>query len=217
MSTSQQRREDEKAQRREALIDAAEQVFAERGFDAATLEQVARQARVSRALIYLYFADKTALHFAITERAMRHLRARFQAARESAERGLDQVAAIGRAYMQFAQECPVHFEAMSRFEAHAHTPDKVDPAEQAAMMAGLEVHAETVKALEHGVRDGSVQPMENPLLVAITLWGFVHGVIQIAQTKCPVIEAMGIPVGQLMANGIAMANRALAEPPGGTT
>ena len=72
MSTSQQRREDEKAQRRETLIDAAEQVFAARGFDAATLDQVARQARVSRALIYLYFADKAALleAFGIYEREM---------------------------------------------------------------------------------------------------------------------------------------------------
>jgi AcrR family transcriptional regulator len=216
MSTSQQRREDEKAHRRETLIDAAEQVFAARGFDAATLDQVARQARVSRALIYLYFADKAALHFAITERGLRNLRERFQAARAGAKRGIEQVEAIGRAYTRFAGECPVHFEAMSRFEAHPHTPDKVDPAEQAAMEAGFAVHAETVQALEHGVRDGSIAPMENPLLVAITLWGFVHGVIQIAQTKCPVIESMGIPVAQLMEHAIAMAGRTLVPPAGRT-
>ena len=80
MSDLRQRREEEKEQRREAIVDAAELVFTESGFDAAKMEDVARQARVSRALVYLYFRNKAELHLAICARALTLLRERFVAA-----------------------------------------------------------------------------------------------------------------------------------------
>ncbi len=54
--------------RPEELIDAALAVFAERGFRAASLEEVARQAGVSKGTVYLYFASKDDLFRAMVER-----------------------------------------------------------------------------------------------------------------------------------------------------
>ena len=45
MSELSQRREEEKEQRRAEIIDAAEAVYADVGWDAATVDQVARRAR----------------------------------------------------------------------------------------------------------------------------------------------------------------------------
>lgn len=47
--------------RPEELLDAALQVFGERGFTAAKLEEVARRAGVSKGTVYLYFDSKDAL------------------------------------------------------------------------------------------------------------------------------------------------------------
>jgi len=57
-----ERREEEKERRREEILDAAELVFSEKGFDAATMDQVARKARVSRALVYVYFKESPTAH-----------------------------------------------------------------------------------------------------------------------------------------------------------
>ena len=49
------------------ILDAAEELFAERGFSATRLEDVAARAGLSKAAIYLYFDDKTALLKAVVK------------------------------------------------------------------------------------------------------------------------------------------------------
>src|SRR4051812_7893359 len=49
------------AERRDAILAAAFDEFAERGFAAARLDDVARRAGVAKGTIYLHFADKEAL------------------------------------------------------------------------------------------------------------------------------------------------------------
>jgi len=52
------RREREKAAHRKEILDAAIKVFAEKGFYAATLEEVAQEAEFSKGALYLYFPNK---------------------------------------------------------------------------------------------------------------------------------------------------------------
>lgn len=51
----------EPAARREAILDAGLSVFAERGYEAARLDDVAERAGVAKGTLYLYFDDKEAL------------------------------------------------------------------------------------------------------------------------------------------------------------
>jgi AcrR family transcriptional regulator len=64
------------AQTREALLDAAELVFAERGFDAASLRDVTDSAGVAHGLIRHHFTSKEGLWRAVLDRAI----ARYSAA-----------------------------------------------------------------------------------------------------------------------------------------
>src|SRR5437773_2620102 len=49
------------------ILEAALDLFTERGFSATRLEDVAKRAGLSKAAIYLYFKDKTSLLMAIVE------------------------------------------------------------------------------------------------------------------------------------------------------
>jgi AcrR family transcriptional regulator len=49
------------------IVEAAREVFAERGFAAAKLEEVARRAGVSKAALYLYFSTKEELFRAVAQ------------------------------------------------------------------------------------------------------------------------------------------------------
>lgn len=62
-------RKTEPAARRESILDAALTVFAERGFEAARLDDVAAQAGVAKGTLYLYFKDKEALFEAVVRGA----------------------------------------------------------------------------------------------------------------------------------------------------
>lgn len=213
MNRSRQRRDDEKEQRREAILDAAVSVFAAQGYDAAKMEEVARQARVSRALVYLYFKNKTELQFAICLRALRTLHARMQAAVAQHRLGIDQLVAIGKSYIAYATEEPAYFTALSRFESHHADRATAGSVERAVLDAGIAVHELTVAALHQGVRDGSLRhDLRDPMLVAMTLWGFTHGIIQIAQTKSDFLEDAGVQIDAFLEHGIGLALRGLCPP-----
>ena len=92
------RREKEKQERRESILDAAEQVFFSKGFDKCSMDEIARTAQLSRALLYVYFKDKAAIMRGIMLRSIECLRDRFARAISEAELGLDQVAKCGQAY-----------------------------------------------------------------------------------------------------------------------
>lgn len=210
MSEIISRRLDEKERRREDILVAAEQVLREKGYDAAKMADIARAARVSRALLYIYFKDKTELHFAVCLRGLELLRERFAQARARHRRGLDQVTAVGRAYLGFAQEFPVYFLAISRFEGHHAEIEDEHSMARRLMLAGRLVHAETVAALIAGQHDGSVRSdLEEPIRVAMTLWGFVHGVAQLAMTKGEIFAHEAIALNDFLDGAVAMATRSV--------
>ena len=59
-----------KAERPSEIIDAALAVFAEKGFAAAKLDEIAARAGVSKGALYLYFATKEELFRAVVEQAI---------------------------------------------------------------------------------------------------------------------------------------------------
>ena len=133
MSYIAERRQEERDRRRGEIVDAAEALYAEVGWDAVTMDQVARRARLSRALVYVYFKDKADLHFALVERSLDALRHHFEAARAVKESGLAEVEAIGRAYLAFERETPHYFDACARFQAHTSAARDVPPNEAACI------------------------------------------------------------------------------------
>jgi len=58
MSYIAERRVEEKERRRGEILDAAEALYAKDGWDLVTVDQIARGARLSRALVYVYFKTR---------------------------------------------------------------------------------------------------------------------------------------------------------------
>jgi AcrR family transcriptional regulator len=68
------------AQRREQLISIGRQLFAERGFDATSIEEVASRAKVSKPVVYEHFGGKEGLYAVVVDREVRSLLDRVGAA-----------------------------------------------------------------------------------------------------------------------------------------
>ena len=213
MSYIAERRLEEKARRRAEILDAAEAVAMGVGFEQMTMDEVARRARLSRALLYVYFKDKGELHFGLCDRALQLLHQRFVEAAARHSRGLAQLEACGRAYVAFSQEFPVYFDALARFQAHSSELGQLGANESHCMLGGDKVHAVMIESIGRGIADGSLrEDIGAPALVAMTLWGFMHGVIQISSTKANVLAHSGISVPQLMEHALQQATRGLARP-----
>jgi AcrR family transcriptional regulator len=207
MSYIAARREDEKERRRAEILDAAEALYIKKGWDAVTVEQVARSARLSRALVYVYFRDKEDLLFAIGERAMRLLHERFAAARATRVAGMDQIDAIGRAYVGYAAEFPHYFDFCSRFQSQDVAPDRATNA-GSCKLAGDQVLGTVVEAISCGLHDGSIRrDIGDPTMFALTLWAFTHGVIQLATVKGGDLARRGIALATFNDNAFRLIRR----------
>ncbi|HEV7757322.1 MAG TPA: TetR/AcrR family transcriptional regulator [Mycobacteriales bacterium] len=60
-------------ERREQLLDVGRQLFAERGFEATSIEEVAARAGVSKPVVYEHFGGKEGLYAVVVDREMQSL------------------------------------------------------------------------------------------------------------------------------------------------
>jgi len=68
-----ERKEREKEQRREEILDAAQRVFFEKGLSIATMDEIAETAELSKGTLYLYYKSKEDLYLAVMMRGMQIL------------------------------------------------------------------------------------------------------------------------------------------------
>jgi AcrR family transcriptional regulator len=73
-----ERREREKDIRRKQILAAAEKVFVAKGFSGATMEDIAQEAELSPATLYLYFKNKEELYTYLNLRMLRYVSAKLE-------------------------------------------------------------------------------------------------------------------------------------------
>jgi AcrR family transcriptional regulator len=104
-----------RALREQQLLDVAEQVFTELGYDGASIEEIGRRAGVKRPLFYTYFGGKEGLYLACYRRARGELDERLVAAGASdAEAGglRELLRAIIGAYFEFLASSPGRWDML---------------------------------------------------------------------------------------------------------
>ena len=104
---------DDRAGKRERILDAAEKVFAERGFFAAKVADVAREAGVADGTIYLYFKNKDDLLVSLFEARMEVVNRTLAGAVAGAPTPRAQLAAFVRAYLALVAEEPTAAEVLT--------------------------------------------------------------------------------------------------------
>ena len=209
------RREKEKQARYEAMLDAAELVFSEKGYERTSMDDIARAANLSRALLYVYFKDKAAIQRGIMLRAGQSLCRRFEEAKSTASSGLAQISAIGRAYYQFYRDEPDYFSALTTASTAMSEAD--DEQADAMMCSKSETMGLMVDAICLGLEDGSIsrERVSNPQETALYLRGALHGVIMLCQGEQGELSEAGeqtpFPAESLISHTMNMLTTSLAS------
>ncbi len=166
-----ERKERERLCREKEIIDAAEIVFIEKGFDAMTMDDVARRAEYTKRTIYSYFPGKEDLACAILTRAITRLNDLFEAAVKEPRTGFEKIEATGFAYIQFAQSESREFAVLCRNENGLC--GKGDTSGNRTMSREMQRQLEILAgAVALGVKDGSIKPELDPTMTAIYLATF---------------------------------------------
>jgi len=104
---------DDRAAKRDRILDAAERVFAQRGFFAAKVADIAREAGVADGTIYLYFKNKDDLLISLFESRMERVNQILADAIATESRPRDQLGAFVRAYLELIADQPTAAEVLT--------------------------------------------------------------------------------------------------------
>ena len=74
----QERKERERERRRQQIMVAAKRVFTDKGFNKATMEDIAKEAELSPGTLYLYFKNKDELYASLSLRILQYLMIRLE-------------------------------------------------------------------------------------------------------------------------------------------
>jgi AcrR family transcriptional regulator len=101
------------AARRAQLIDVGRSVFAARGYEAASVEEIAERAKVSKPIVYEHFGGKEGLYAVVVDREVEHIVASIVAAvsHGSPRERLEQAAL---AFLSYVKERPDGFAVLLR-------------------------------------------------------------------------------------------------------
>jgi AcrR family transcriptional regulator len=177
-----ERREREKSETRDKILDAARELFVTEGYEGVSMRRVAEKIEYSPTAIYVYFADKNELFHELTRQDF----ARLQEVMKSAEMPTDPIERlrqIGRRYVEFGVRYPHHYVFMFMTPHPEHEPDEEDR----EIMGNPEVDAYALLkwAVEEAIKAGCFrEEVQDAELVSQTLWASVHGVISLDIAKC---------------------------------
>jgi AcrR family transcriptional regulator len=108
-------------ERRETLVEAAVQVFAERGFHGTPTSEVAKAAGISQAYLFRLFPTKSELYVAAVDRCFARTLATFKAAAESAG-DMDVLDAMGAAYAELLEDRTALLGQLQGFAGSVNDP-----------------------------------------------------------------------------------------------
>jgi AcrR family transcriptional regulator len=158
-------------QRRAAILDAALEVFAGRGYHASSIDDIASAAGISKALIYEHFRSKEDLHLELLQANAAELFERLAAAVPAAEPGEARLRAGLEAFFAFVAERRDAWRMLFRESADAEMSAALDRVVEqvTAMVAGL-IAAEPVE----GPREGEAERQRSIRMLAQMLVGAVQ-------------------------------------------
>lgn len=179
----------ERQQREELIMKAAAKVFFVQGFHGTKMEHVARQAGLSKGILYFYYKNKEDLYMALIYYALQEFIAfhKRSLARHTDDTGLNRLIFFIKDYFDFVDTNPYLHGAITDYIHMAN------PARQLASEAGLtegmkasKYYKMTLKeqlvpvlmlfeVINKGRIDGSIKNQGDYKLIFATLWSLILG------------------------------------------
>jgi AcrR family transcriptional regulator len=165
---------------RQRVLDAAIDSFGARGYEATSLDDLAKQLGIRKQTILYYFPSKEQLLDAVIDRCAGELTGRIEKALASAGDGFDRVDAVVRAVFRLAARYPSMLGLLREVS-------RLGPPASTRLTNALEPMLERATAfLEAEMRDGTLQRHDARLLL-LNAYSMVVG----AATEVEVLKALG--------------------------
>jgi AcrR family transcriptional regulator len=183
-----ERKQREKEQRLESIIQAAESLFLRKGISHTTMEEIARACELSKAALYLYFRSKEQLLLTIIIRAFDTLYDMLKAVYDSETSASDKARAMGRTYLDFYRQYPGYYGILNHQHesedevaaVHKHVDEEKELLQQ-MISAHNRIWELSINGIRAGIQSGEFKPDTNPQEVVLLLVAGSDGVIRVME------------------------------------
>jgi AcrR family transcriptional regulator len=166
-------------QLRDEILAAAERILISTNDQASlSIRAIATAVGVTPPSIYLHFADRNDLVFAVCERQWAKLEQAMADAAAGVEDPWERIRRRGYAYLQWGLNNPEHYRIVMTSRPD-HTPERLLD-ERLADTAGLVPTAEDISA---GVAEGQIAVEGDPRETVKVLWMMIHGMVSLLISK----------------------------------
>lgn len=188
-----ERREREKQELRQQILDVARELFAREGYESVTMRKIAEAIEYSPTAIYLYFKDKEQLLNELCHADFQTLAREFQKIAEVRD-PIERLKKTGLSYIEFGLRYPNHYRLMFMTPRPPHTPemeaDKGNPEKDAYAFLKVIV----TQCVDAGMFRKEFSDVE---AVSQMLWASVHGVVSLRIAKGCEEWVEWVPIQQL--------------------
>lgn len=160
----QERKERDRSNRERLIVATARELAEQQGWDAVTTRRLAERIEYSQPVLYSHFRGKREIIGAVALEGATEMAAALRAATSDADGHRARVAALARAYLEFAERNPAVYDALFQLDgglafAHEDTPEPLKDAFAALLETLGEVAGEGV----------------HPGLFTELFWSALHG------------------------------------------
>lgn len=173
----QERKEREKERRRQQIMVAAKRVFSEKGFNKATMEDIAQEAELSPGTLYLYFKNKEELYASLSLRILQYLLIRVEHVDSESEADPEQkVRALMDAMYDVYEFDPLIIINMFHLQS-SETLKNLSPQLMTEIKTLSRKSIEAIaKIFEEGIKAGKFVD-HAPMTLADIFWALFSGVV----------------------------------------
>ena len=212
-------KEQEKEQRRNYILDAAEKLLFTRGYDEVSMDDIANEVGFNKATLYLYFENKESLFFAVVLRGAQILHSMVYENIKNCTTGITTMDAIGRTYFNFVDKYPeynrVYLYFMSgRFDLEDRESMNKDVKE--ILRLRQDTFILKCNAIKSGIEEGEIRQDVDPVEMTVFLTMIVKGLTEMRPDVKKVLEGHGISQNQFFRDAADSIHRILMNTENGT-
>lgn len=168
---------------RDTISGVADRLFAEKGMEKTTMDDIAKEAEYSKATLYVYFKSKDEIFHYITLKGMQMLHDKFARVLETQQGAIDQYLEICKALGAFYEEYPVYFQSMLETIA-SDTESRLRSETLEAIYQAGELLNGYIESLIHKGIEEEVFKKELPSLpTGMVFWASLSGIVSLAGKK----------------------------------
>lgn len=198
---------------RGSILAAAERLFAEKGTEKTTMDDIAREAEYSKATLYVYFQSKEEIINAILLSGMLLLKKKICEAIEGHSSWLEAYDAVCLSIVRFYNENPTAYDAATGALTPAARGEEAPKGVADILRVGQEIDGVLAAFLERGSREGIVCAQMPAMETVLLFWAGLAGMVRAAYYRSGYIqETIGLDRETFLQHGSRLLLRAMTRP-----